>query len=435
MSVQSIKTVKGMRDILDDKMSIHNTIMYYAMLVARGAGFRQIQTPILEYSEIFHSTLGDTSDIVTKETYTFEDRDGRLLTMRPEFTAAVVRAFITNGLTQTLPQKFFSCGPLFRHERAQKGRYREFNQINVEYIGAKTFKSDVEIITLAQRMLELFSIEKAITLEINTLGDDESRGRYRNILIEYFNDNISSLSEESRSKIYKNPLRILDSKIDTDKKIINNSPKIKEYLNSESKNYYENILELLKKLDVRYKENDKIVRGMDYYNHTVFEFTTDILGAQNAIIAGGRYNKLVHNMGGPCTSAIGFAGGVERIEEMITIMKVKEKFLCKQISIGIIPVENYAEEKALILANELRDKSIDKICSHLNFNILLEYDTSLKKSMKKYDAAKVDAVVIIGEEELKDNSVNIRDMNTGIEEKVKYNNIYKYLVSKYTNEK
>jgi histidyl-tRNA synthetase len=274
-----LQPIRGTRDISGDELLIHNAIIQKARKISLNYNFEEIATPIFEMSEVFHRTLGETSDIVSKETYTFQDRDGSYITLRPEFTAGIVRSAISNSLLQSMPRRYFSAGPVFRHERPQKCRYRQFHQLNFEIFGSSDYTADVECIMLACDILKSIGLQDAITLEISTLGDFQSRAAYREKLVEYFSRYKAELSEDSLVRLEKNPLRILDSKDEGDKKIVAGAPRIFDALNDESKARFDKVRNQLTKLNIHFIVNEKIVRGMDYYCHTVFEFTTKLLGS------------------------------------------------------------------------------------------------------------------------------------------------------------
>ncbi|GFY65064.1 histidine--tRNA ligase [Trichonephila inaurata madagascariensis] len=390
------------------KQGVQNMLSYHIPEVAEQTtsrisslyGFLPAQTPIFEYTEVFTKTLGDSSDIITKEMYTFNDKGGKSITLRPEFTAAIVRLLIEKKL-QT-PIKLFSTGPAFRYERPQKGRQRQFHQINFEVFGIEDPKADIELISLAQHLLTEFGINKNVKLEINSLGDGKTITKYREALILYFTKHQNDLSEDSKNRLIKNPLRILDSKDEKDKSIISDAPKISDYYTKESSNFFEQILNGLTTLDIPYTVNNKLVRGLDYYCHTVFEFVTEDLGAQGAVFAGGRYDNLVSSVGGKHTPAIGFAGGIERIMELINYSPKEER------PIYLIPIGKEAEEHALTLANELRRNGL---------YVVYEYSGTLKNRMKKANQANAKAALIFGDEELSSKTLKIKNMDTG-EEKI-----------------
>lgn len=395
------QTVRGTKDLLFDEWYKFKYIEQTANRISSLYGFLPVQTPIFEYTEVFTKTLGDSSDIINKEMYTFIDKGGKSITLRPEFTAAIVRLLIEKKL-QT-PIKLFSTGPAFRYERPQKGRQRQFHQINFEVFGIENPKADIELISLVQHLLTEFAINKNVKLEINSLGDSETTSKYREALISYLKKFQNDLSEDSQNRLIKNPLRILDSKDKTDKEIISNAPKISDYYTKESSDFFEQILNGLAILDIPYTVNNKLVRGLDYYCHTVFEFVTEDLGAQGAVFAGGRYNNLVSSVGGKHTPAIGFAGGIERVMELINYAEKKER------PIYIIPIGGEAEEHALTLASELRRNGL---------YVIYEHSGTLKTRMKKANQANAKVVLIFGDEELSSKTLKIKNMDTGEEKMI-----------------
>lgn len=313
--------VRGTHDLIQKNAQHHQYIKEYARTWAYRYGFSDISTPLLEYEGLFSRTLGETSDIIRKEMFVVEqkgeDSHKEAIILRPEGTAPVMRALFMNGLHQTLPQKFFYEGPMFRYDRPQKGRQRQFHQFGIELLGTKSSWAEIEVISLALDILRGLGISN-LTLEINTLGDKESRASYRKALMDYFEDSKDSLSPESQERLHKNPLRILDSKAPQDKKIIEDAPSFKNYLNMFSENYFEDILKKLNHLDISFKINPRLVRGLDYYSHTVFEITTPDLGAQSTVLAGGRYDSLATLLGNPTDiPAVGWAAGIERIALLI----------------------------------------------------------------------------------------------------------------------
>jgi histidyl-tRNA synthetase len=312
-----LQPVRGTRDLIGDDAARHAHVVQTARRVAALYGFAEWQTPIFEDTKVFSRTLGETSDVVTKEMYTFDDRGGDSVTLRPEGTAGVCRALISNGLTQTLPQKVFYQGPMFRYERPQKGRYRQFHQIGVELLGPATPLADAEVIACGWHILNELGIAKDVVLNINTLGDTESRANYRNALVDYFQVHASALSTESLTRLEKNPLRILDSKDPSDQKLVADAPLIYQHLSEPAAAFYAGLKTALQAFGVPFIENPRIVRGLDYYNHTAFEFVTTALGAQGTVLAGGRYDGLVEQMGGPSVPGVGWAAGIERLAMLI----------------------------------------------------------------------------------------------------------------------
>ncbi|CAN7939909.1 unnamed protein product, partial [Ixodes pacificus] len=306
-----LRVVRGTRDLLPGECYKFNYIRRIAQEIGDRYGFTPVETPIFEFSDVFSRTLGDSSDIIMKEMYSFPDRGGDSLTLRPEFTAAIVRLLINENLT--LPAKLFTSGPVFRYERPQKCRQRQFHQINYEYFGARDYMVDFEVIALAYTIIAKVGLRHKVRLEINSLGSNEDMVVYKGVLVEYFEKYQNGLSEDSKRRLSTNPLRILDSKDRGDLEILGDAPTIWDFYSEHSRKFFDGIVDSLSRAGIPYVMNPRLVRGLDYYSDTVFEFKTLGLGAQDAIIAGGRYDGLVALMGGDDTPAVGFAGGIERI--------------------------------------------------------------------------------------------------------------------------
>lgn len=399
-----LQPVRGTHDILPEEFHRRRFLADTARRTAELYGFEEMSTPVFEFSDVFHRTLGDASDVVTKETYSFEDRGGEHITLRPEFTAATVRAFLSNGLQNALPVKWFYHGPAFRYERPQKGRMRQFHQFGAELLGVGEPAADVELIALAAQILEALGLKDNVTLHLNSLGDAESRAGYRDALVAYFTEQAQKLSEESRIRLQKNPMRILDSKDEQDRQIVAGAPSMEAYFTAESREFFDKVREGLEALGVEYTHNKTLVRGLDYYTHTVFEFIAkDGLGAQSTVLAGGRYDGLVELMGGAPTPGIGWAAGIERLLMLVDFGKVAG-YAPPRSPIAVIPVGSAAEEKARLLSSELRK---------CGYRIELAYRGNLSKRMKQADRVGAVAAVIIGEEELEKDIAVLRDMRGG----------------------
>ena len=390
-----LQPARGTRDILGEEALLKERFLNEFVRHAKNSGFNSIETPIFEDTSIFKRTLGETSDIVGKEMYSFEDRGASSLTLRPEGTAPIIRALISNGLTQTLPQKFLYAGPMFRYERPQKGRYRQFHQACVEYIGSQHPFADVEVMALGFNLLRNLDI-KDVELNINTLGDTQSRLHFREKLIEYFNQYKADFSEDSKIRLEKNPLRILDSKNENDQKICQDAPKLADSLNDESQKFFDEVLNGLTVLKIPYTYNTKIVRGLDYYNHTAFEFKTNALGAQDAVIAGGRYDNLVKQMGGPDVPAVGFGMGIERICLLMDKNNIQET-----PPVGILPIGESDYANGLQLAQILREN-----------NIKCEFPLkgNLNKRFKQLDRYACKTAIIFGSDEWENGTVKIKHL-------------------------
>ncbi len=407
----TLNPVRGTQDILPDEHRLFAKVEDTARAVAARYGYGEISTPIFEFSEVFSRTLGETSDIVTKEMYSFEKGDDRL-TLRPEGTAGVARAVMSNGLRQHLPLKFFYRGPMFRYERPQKGRRRQFHQIGVELLGVAEPLGDVEAIALGHHILSDLGLADKVTLEINSLGDTESRHLYRERLVAYLSQFKDRLSEDSKIRLDKNPLRILDSKDEGDRSIVADAPLLGDSLNYASRAFFDSVLAGLAALGIPAQVNPRLVRGLDYYSHTAFEFTTTALGAQGTVLAGGRYDGLFELMGGPATPGIGWAAGIERLSMLI------EGAAAEPRPIAFVPMGAAAELEALRLSQSLR---------HAGFNIDLGYAGNMKSRMRRAGKVRALAAVIIGDDELQRRAATIRDMDSGEQSEVSLDSLEQYL--------
>ena len=403
---KQLQAVRGTKDIYPSEYRYYRFVTDTAERIGQLYGFEGMMIPIIEFTDVFKRTLGEGSDVVGKEMYVFEDKGGESLCLRPEFTAGVVRSFITSGLTQHVPLKLYTTGPVFRYERPQKGRQRQFHQINFEAIGSAGPDADIEIIALGAQLVEALGVSSFIKLEINSLGDDASRQAYRTDLVTYFERHVEQLSADSQMRLQRNPLRILDSKDEGDKKIVAGAPKINAYYTPEAAAFFERVTQGLDTLGISYTINPNLVRGLDYYCHTAFEFTTTALGSHNAVLAGGRYDKLVEMMGGPAMPSVGFAGGVERL---VGLLEQAVPVLPTLQPVAVIPVGEAAERMALTVTQMLRQQGI---------YVELFITGALKKRMKKADQKHAVAVVIIGDEEISRQRVKLKHMQTGTEEDV-----------------
>ena len=408
--MEKIQNVRGTYDLYGAAKRKAKKVIATASAVVEKYGFEEIETPIFEFTEVFSRNLGDTSDIVTKEMYCFEDRGGESLTLRPEGTAGVVRSFISEGMQQNLPVKLYYAGPMFRYERPQKGRQRQFTQFGVEMLGVATPQADIEVIAMAYEFLENLGLAGAVTVEINSLGDAESRKSYREKLVAYLKQHYDELSEDSKARLEKNPLRVLDSKEECDKKIVENAPLYADSLNEESARFFKEVLQGLDLLGIKYRVNNRLVRGLDYYSHTVFELTTDKLGAQGTVLAGGRYDGLVAQMGGGDIPGIGWACGVERLSMLL------DKDIEPARPVAVIPVGDDAAEMALKIAYDLRKAG---------FRVEHGYSGNLKKRMIKANKANAYKAVIIGSEELAAGNVTVKDLDSGEQKSVHLEDLIK----------
>ena len=398
-----LQPARGTSDLLPSVMAAHRRVMDTARAAAGLYGFQEMATPIFEFAEVFSRPLGDSSDVVTKETYNFTDRGGETLTLRPENTAGVVRAMISNGLTQSLPLKFFYAGPMFRYERPQKGRMRQFHQIGIEYLGPRDGLADAEIIACGARVLAGLGVLDRCRLHLNSLGDAESRQAYRTALLAFFQAHAADLSDDSKARLQTNPLRILDSKDTGDRAILKNAPRLDEYLNDSSKRHFAAVTRALDSAGIDWTFDPLLVRGLDYYCHTAFEFITDALGAQGTVLGGGRYDGLSEMLGGPQVAGVGWAAGVERLAML------GGDQLPETPQVAIMPMDEDGEADAHRLAELLRDNG---------FAVDLAAGGAIGKRMKKADRAGVRVAVILGSDELAAGTAQLRDLATGTQSSV-----------------
>jgi len=399
----ALQPVRGTQDLLPEAQRRHRAVIETARQIAERYGYHEIATPIFEFTEVFARPIGETSDIVSKEMYSFADRGGEEITLRPEYTAGIVRAILSNGLTQSLPQKLFASGPMFRYERPQKGRFRQFHQIDVELIGAAQPAGDVEIIALAADILDALGVLKRTALELNTLGDLASRLAYREALIAYYTSRSDGLSEDSLKRLERNPLRILDSKDEGDKRINAEAPAFEAYLTQESRDFFAAVRSGLETLGISFRLNPRLVRGLDYYCHTAFEFVTTDLGAQGTVLGGGRYDGLMGVMGGPETPGVGWAAGIERLALLIDEPAPPPR------PIVLVPLGEAGEALALTLAHSLRRSG---------FTIDLGYSGNLRRRLQRADKVKARVAVILGDNEIARNVAALRDLDTGEQSEV-----------------
>jgi histidyl-tRNA synthetase len=393
-----LQPVRGTRDIIGEDQRRHHHVIETARAVAATYGFDEWITPVLEDTRVFARSLGETSDVVSKEMYTFLDRGGESVTLRPENTAGVCRALVTNGLTQSLPQKVFYAGSMFRYERPQKGRYRQFHQIGVELLGAPEPLADAEVIACGWDVLRALGVDDGTVLEINTLGDAPSRASWRAALVDYFSAHRGDLSADSQARLERNPLRILDSKDEGDRALLADAPAMVDHLTDEAASFFDLVLEGLVRFDVPFRVNRAIVRGLDYYGHTAFEFVTDRLGAQGTVMAGGRYDGLVAEMGGAPTPGIGWAAGIERLSMLLPAAPAPVP------PIFVIPATEGAEGHAIAVLRALRREGL---------RAEIGYRGNLKRRMERANKAGARAAIILGDDEIARGVVQLRDLVTG----------------------
>ena len=407
-----LRPVRGTHDLYGNNIKKYNNIFKTVSELAKLFSFSEIQTPIFEFSNLFLKPLGEQSDVVLKEMYTFKDRNDELLTLRPEYTTPMIRSALTNNLMDDLPLKVYGIGPMFRRERPQKGRYRQFNQINFEVFGSNNFMVDLELIILAYEILKKLLPSKNLILNLNSLGTSQNLIDYKDKLKKFFNDNKSKLSQESYEKINSNPLRILDSKQETDIALSNKAPSINEFLSIETKNHFEELKRGLEYHNIKYTENHKLVRGLDYYCSTVFEFKANNLGSQDTILGGGRYDGLIKTLGGPDIPGIGWAAGIERISMLMNNIKDNSKIL--HIAINDEKFKNHL----LKLIKNLKEN---------NIKFYWNYKYNLKKSLQKANREKITNIIIIGENEYNKDFYTLKKLDKGNQFEIKLNDLKKYL--------
>ncbi len=401
--MSELRPVRGTHDLYGEDLRRHRHVVDTAAAVAGRYGYEGLATPVFEFTDVFARTLGDTSDVVMKEMYSFADRGGESLTLRPENTAGVVRAVVSNGLTQNLPLRFFYAGPMFRYERPQKGRQRQFHQIGIELIGAPEPLADVETIACGAHILEALGLRGAIELELNTLGDPASRKAYRDALVAYLDGYRGRLSADSLERLERNPLRILDSKDAGDREVVADAPPLADYLSPESRGFFATVREGLDRLGIAYTINPRLVRGLDYYTHTTFEFTTTALGAQGTVMAGGRYDGLMAAMGGPEVPGVGWAAGIERLAMLLAEAPAAAR------PVAVVPIGPAAEAAAWPLAQRLRRQGV---------TVDLAFRGKPGQRMKRADRLKARYALFIGDDELARGTVKLRDLDSGVEEDI-----------------
>jgi histidyl-tRNA synthetase len=412
--MSQLQPIRGTHDILPEEFSRFARVVDTAREVARLYGYREMATPIFETTEVFARTSGETSDVVSKQMYSFADKGGDPVTLRPEYTAGICRAFITNGLLQHVPFKVFAHGPMFRYERPQKGRYRQFHQLDIEAIGAPEPLCDVEVIAVGADILDRLGVLGDCVLEINSLGDAESRAAHRKVLIDYFMGHLGRLSEDSRNRLEKNPLRIFDSKDEGDRALLPKAPLLKDFLTQAARDFFAAVLAGLDHAGIAYRVNSALVRGLDYYTHTAFEFVTTRLGAQGTVLAGGRYDGLIEQLGGPPTPGIGWAAGIERLAMLAGEPEKPER------PVALIPLGAAAEREALALARRLRRAGVA---------IELDYKGNMKKRLQRANKVGARAAIILGDDELKAGAAAVKNLDSGEQRSVPLEGIEAALVS------
>lgn len=406
-----IQAIRGMNDVLPAQTPIWQYFERTVRNLVQSYGYQEIRLPIVEQTELFKRSIGEVTDIVEKEMYTFEDRNGDSLTLRPEGTAGCVRAVEEHGMLHNQTQKLWYAGPMFRHERPQKGRYRQFHQIGVETFGLLGPDIDAELIIMSARLWEHLGISEYVTLQINSLGSSEARRVYREALVSYLEGHVERLDEDSRRRLSSNPLRILDSKDPQTQQILQDAPNFEDYLDEESLVHFSGLRALLDANGIRYEVNPRLVRGLDYYGKTVFEWVTDQLGAQGTVCAGGRYDGLVEQLGGKSTPAVGFAMGIERLILLLESTEKVPETVSNNVDVFVVAAGDGVQAVAFQLAEQLRR-------SREGMKVLVNNGGgSFKSQFKKADKSGARVAVILGENELNNGVVVVKPLRMGAEQR------------------
>jgi histidyl-tRNA synthetase len=393
-----VQPVRGTQSLLGEDADRLAAVVAAFDRVRRFHGFKRVEVPTIEQTSVFARTIGETTDVVSKEMYTFEDRGGESITLRPEFTAGICRAYLSEGWQQHAPLKVAAHGSAFRYERPQKGRFREFHQLDAEIIGAAEPQADVEILSLGYQLLQELRIEDGATLELNTLGDPATREAWRASLIDYFEGQKAELSEDSVARLQRNPLRILDSKDPRDKAVCARAPNVDEHLTPEASDFFAAVTAGVDAAGVPWKRNSRLVRGLDYYRHTAFEFVTDRLGAQGTLIAGGRYDGLVESLGGAHTPAVGWAAGIERLGMMIDAPARETP------DVVVVPLGERAQAEAQRIIAGLRREGVAAD---------MAYRGNMKRRLSRANDAGATYALIIGDDELDRGEAQLKDLTSG----------------------
>ncbi|KQX21715.1 MULTISPECIES: histidine--tRNA ligase [unclassified Sphingomonas] len=393
--IETPRPIRGTQDMLGEQALRFGHVVETFDRVRRLYGFGRVEVPVFEPTAVFARSLGETTDVVSKEMYSFEDRGGDSVTLRPEFTAGIARAYLTEGWQQHAPLKVATHGPLFRYERPQKGRYRQFHQLDAEVIGAGEPQADIELLCLADQLLRELGVSDGVVLTLNTLGDGETREAWRAALIAHFDKYRGELSEDSIARLDKNPLRILDSKDPRDRPIADAAPEIDAYLSAEAGAFFAAVTKGLDAAGVAWTRNARLVRGLDYYRHTAFEFVTDRLGAQGTVLGGGRYDGLIEALGGPPTPAVGWAAGIERLAMLIELPAPE------RIEVAVVPMGEGAQAFAARVLADLRRAGIAAD---------MAYKGNMKRRMQKADASGARFAAIIGDDEVARGEVALKNL-------------------------
>lgn len=393
----TVQPVRGTQSLLGEEADRLAAVVAAFDRVRRLYGFRRVEVPTIEHTAVFARTMGETTDVVSKEMYSFEDRGGEPITLRPEFTAGLCRAYLSEGWQQFAPLKLATHGSAFRYERPQKGRFREFHQLDAEIIGAAEPQADVELLALADQLLKELGIDGAV-LQLNTLGDPETRAAWRDALYEHFRGHRDALSEDSQARLERNPLRILDSKAHQDWPVVDSAPVIDDFLTGEAADFFGRVTEGLGAAGIAWERAPRLVRGLDYYRHTAFEFVTDRLGAQGTVLAGGRYDGLIEALGGPHTPAVGWAAGIERLAMMIGTPEAERP------SLVIVPLGPRAELEGQQILAGLRREGVAAD---------MGYRGNMKKRLSRANEAGAAYALIIGDDELERGEAQLKDLSSG----------------------
>ena len=396
--IETPRPVRGTQDIFGDEQRRFARVLGAFDHVRKLYAFQRVDLPVFEDTQVFARSIGETTDVVSKEMYTFEDRGGDSLTLRPEFTAGVCRAYLTQGWQQYAPLKLVTSGAVFRYERPQKGRYRQFHQVDAEVIGAAEPAADVELLAFADQLLHELGIADGVTLQLNTLGDAETRDAWRTALVAHFEQHRGELSEDSLVRLDKNPMRILDSKDPRDRPIADAAPDIDAHLTNEAGAFFEKVTKGLDAAGVKWTRNSRLVRGLDYYRHTAFEFVTDRLGAQGTVLAGGRYDGLIESLGGPATPGVGWAAGVERLAMLL------EEAQKPNVDVVVVPADASAEAVCVELMTKLRRAGVA---------VDMAYRGNLKRRLSKADAQNAYMAIIVGENEIAKQEYTVKLLRSG----------------------
>jgi len=417
--MSKIQTLRGMNDISPKEAKEWSYLEQKLKTIAKSYGYDEIRFPLVEKTELY-TRSNEAADIVTKEMYTFQDKGGESISLRPEGTAGCVRAAIDNDLLRTDKPRLWYLGPMFRYERPQKGRSRQFHQFSAEVFGLRSPEIDAELILMSSRFWKELGISNDIKLELNNLGDEKTRKSYSKALVEFLNNQNEDLDKDTQRKLIENPLRILDSKSSAILKLLENAPSIEDFIDEDSKEYQERLLEILEKSNLKFEVNPRLVRGLDYYNQTVFEWKTELLGSQDTILGGGRYDKLVEELGGKACPAIGFSIGLERL-----ILLLKEQSLIKnedKLDIYFICFTERSLEEAIMYSEKLKDEFPSLV---IKINLGLE---SANSQFKKADKSGAKMALILGDEELESKKISFKDLRTkSDQESLTFENLIKKL--------